>query len=1135
VLTKNVSNLFEGGVRTRGANYFRRGNVEVLSLDPDGSVVAEVEGEDLYTIVLSLDTKKSPPRIKAFCDCPFVDSQRGMCKHIWATLLAVETKPPYSSLPRNTKVELDPTLSDVSAGEGHEDSPFPVVAAPSRAPTLNRLIEEFAKLGLDLPGPLSTLGRRTGLLPPLPPKPVEPPPWVRFLRDLATRPSIVEDHNGALRPSIKPLYILEFRDSSNRDSAVLSLAHRSVTATGKLGKIKPLSISASDFSRIQDPLDRQVCFMIVGAGAPWSNYGYYYSSSSVKGATWRVSKNVWGTLIPLLFETQRFYFRPPHHADPIPLTWDDGDPWEIILAVDSNGQAKSKAPHCVFSAQLRRQTERCQLSDFDCLLDADPAVWIRHGKMGRLQANHAFHWIDLFRSRGPMKVKDSERSMLLAELAKTGPLPPVSWPAAWRIDEIKDVPVQAELHLTLEDHIEFATRNHARGDIKFRYGDWVVDSSGAGIVVLDAKAGRQLVRNRTQEQQFVARAMELGMEPEPHGRNLRILERRLPALLTSLLDEGWQIFGNKTLFRKGGNYAVNISSGIDWFELEGGMDFEGQRVGMPELLAAARKGQRFVTLGDGSMGMLPADWLAKHGHFLELGKVEGERVRFTKTQIGLIDALLAELPEATFDAALSAARTRLKSFRGIEAGKAPPEFSGALRPYQEQGLGWLGFLNDFGWGGCLADDMGLGKTVQVLALLAERKRRKDTGPTLVVVPKSIVFNWSREAAQFTPQLNVIDYTGDDRPALRETLPQADLVITTYGILKRDIEHLREVEFNYVILDEAQAIKNPGSLNAKAVRLLKGRHRLVMTGTPVENRIGDLWSLFEFLNPGMVGGVNAFKNAFGRKSEDDNGRLGLLQRMLRPFILRRTKDQVATDLPKRTEQTIECAMPAKQAAYYNELRDFYRASLLKRVEKEGLAKSKIHVLEALLRLRQAACHPALVDESKRSVESAKLEALLPMITELMDEGHKALVFSQFTSMLAIVREELDSRGTVYEYLDGQTHDRQARVDRFQTDPDCRLFLISLKAGGVGLNLTAADYVFILDPWWNPAVEAQAIDRTHRIGQDKNVIAYRLIARDTVEAKILELQQSKRRLAEEIITEANSVIQSLTREDLTLLLS
>jgi SNF2 family DNA or RNA helicase len=363
----------------------------------------------------------------------------------------------------------------------------------------------------------------------------------------------------------------------------------------------------------------------------------------------------------------------------------------------------------------------------------------------------------------------------------------------------------------------------------------------------------------------------------------------------------------------------------------------------------------------------------------------------------------------------------------------------------------------------------------------------------------------------------------------------NLIVTTYGTLRRDAAILTNVKFDYVILDEAQAVKNANTESAKAVRLLKAGHKLALSGTPIENHLGELWSLFEFLNPGLLGSANAFRAASGNGRVVDEESRKMLAHALRPFILRRTKEQVAKELPSKTEQTVYCEMEPQQRKLYDELREHYRASLLAKIETQGMAKSKIMVLEALLRLRQAACHPGLIDKKRLGEPSAKIESLLEQLDEVLDSGHKVLVFSQFTSLLAIVQERLKKRKVTYEYLDGQTRDRQACVDRFQTDPDCKLFLISLKAGGLGLNLTAAEYVFLLDPWWNPAVEAQAVDRAHRIGQTKPVFAYRLIAKDTVEEKVLELQQSKRDLANAIIGEDNALIRNLRREDLELLLS
>jgi len=346
--------------------------------------------------------------------------------------------------------------------------------------------------------------------------------------------------------------------------------------------------------------------------------------------------------------------------------------------------------------------------------------------------------------------------------------------------------------------------------------------------------------------------------------------------------------------------------------------------------------------------------------------------------------------------------------------------------------------------------------------------------------------------------------------------------------------MKDIPFDYVVLDEAQAIKNSQSESAKAVRILTADHRLALSGTPVQNHLGELWSLFEFLNPGLLGTSSAFKTISAGGTVDGSGREALAK-ALRPFILRRTKAQVAPELPDKLEQTLYCELDREQRKLYNELREHYRANLLQQVDQLGIGKTKMQILEALLRLRQAACHPGLIDQKRVGDSTAKLDALVPQIEEVIDEGHKVLVFSQFTSFLSIVRKKLDARGVTYEYLDGKTNDRQARVRRFQNDPDCKLFLISLKAGGLGLNLTQAEYVFLLDPWWNPAVEQQAIDRTHRIGQTRQVFAYRLIAKDTVEEKVLELQKAKRALADAIITADNSLITSMGREELEMLLS
>jgi SNF2 family DNA or RNA helicase len=496
----------------------------------------------------------------------------------------------------------------------------------------------------------------------------------------------------------------------------------------------------------------------------------------------------------------------------------------------------------------------------------------------------------------------------------------------------------------------------------------------------------------------------------------------------------------------------------------------------------------------------------------------------------LVDSLIdstAVIPDSSF----LQLRQKLKDAAAPLPAAEPEGFVGELRPYQREGLGWLEWLESLGIGGCLADDMGLGKTVQLLALLAGN--RTAGRPSLVVAPRSLLFNWKEEAARFAPGLRLLEYHGPERSLTADDFSSYDLILTTYGIVRTDVSTLSQLEFDRIILDEAQTIKNSTSQISKAVRLLRGRMRLALSGTPVENHLADLWSIFEFLNPGMLGSARSFSRSFAQKNVPQEKR-ELLGRAIRPFLLRRTKEQVAPELPLRSEQTLYCELDTRQRKKYDDLRDHYRSTLLGTVRERGMARSKMHVLEALLRLRQAACHPGLIS-GKENEPSAKLDLFMEEIELLLEGGHKALVFSQFTSMLRLVGRRLDESRISYSYLDGQTKDRQQMVDRFQQRDGPPLFLISLKAGGVGLNLTEADYVFLLDPWWNPAVEAQAIDRSHRIGQDKPVIAYRLIARDTIEEKIVALQQTKRALADSIVSEDNSILQRLEIADLEMLLS
>jgi hypothetical protein len=842
-------------------------------------------------------------------------------------------------------------------------------------------------------------------------------------------------------------------------------------------------------------------------------------------------------LLPIMCRSGRCRLRQMAQDEDLKeLHWDEGEPWQFWLEVVPD----ESAAHYLVRGDLRRGAERMDLSTPVLLLRGGLVFW--DDWVARLEDLGAFNLISLLRTSGPLLVPVKQKDDLVKELLRLPTLPKLELPEDLRFEEVALAP-KPRLKVRAPDRQRSYGTPRLRGELSFDYDGEIIPAAQPGRNIYQADRRRLLVRDRDAEGAAAEKLQQLGFRPGPYYRSqdLELTPRHLPRTVRTLLEAGWHVEAEGKLYRNPGEIRIEVSSGIDWFDLRGTVQFGDTVAQLPALLAALKRGENAVRLDDGTFGMLPEEWLKKYGLLAGLGTAEGDHLRFSRSQVGLLDALLASQAEANFDLTFAQARDELRRFDGIEPADPPPSFVGELRGYQREGLGWLYFLQKFGFGGCLADDMGLGKTVQVLALLESRRllRAQDgpdrPGPSLVVVPKSLVFNWKQEAARFTPKLRVLDHTGIGRLRPGEHFHDYDVVLTTYGTLRRDVIDFKDQVFDHCILDEAQAVKNAHSQSAKAVRLLRGNHRLVLSGTPVENHLGELWSLFEFLNPGMLGSASVFKlGGAGARNPDETTR-SLLARALRPFILRRTKEQVAQDLPQKLEQTIYCELEADQRKRYDELREHYRRELLARIDKDGIKKSTVHILEALLRLRQAACHPGLIDKRKVHESSAKLDVLLPQLAQVTEEGHKALVFSQFTSLLAIVRDRLNQDKVPYEYLDGRTRDRGAKVEHFQNDPDCKLFLVSLKAGGLGLNLTAAEYVFLLDPWWNPAVEAQAIDRAHRLGQTKPVFAYRLIARDTVEEKVLELQKTKRELADAIINADNSLIRNLGREDLELLLS
>lgn len=586
---------------------------------------------------------------------------------------------------------------------------------------------------------------------------------------------------------------------------------------------------------------------------------------------------------------------------------------------------------------------------------------------------------------------------------------------------------------------------------------------------------------------------------------------------------------------------VHIASNIDWFETTVDIAFGDQTVSIAEIKKALGRKENFVKLGDGSIGVLPENMMQRFTLLTKMGEIDGSKLKVKKIHFSILDELLSEVDEDSLQKELEEKKERLDKIVGNDYSniQAPENLKAILRPYQIVGFQWLMFLKEAGWGGILADDMGLGKTVQTLSWLAHYKNENPTAKFLVVCPTTLTYNWEKEIQKFTPDFNALIHHGPKRANKIEAFDNVDVIITSYGTIRSDIKMLVDIEFDYVVLDESQAIKNPKSLATKAAQLLNAKYRLALSGTPIQNNTFDLYAQMNFLNPGMLGTRDFFLNEFAMPIDkfQEKEAKEQLKKLVYPFMLRRTKDQVAKDLPEKTETVLYCEMGKDQRKIYEAYRSNYQSKILGMIDEQGMQKSQFHILQGLTRLRQICDSPAIINDAEKfDNHSVKLDELVRELTENTGE-HKALVFSQFLGMLALIRAELTAKGIPFVYFDGSTTnaEREKAIVEFQENTECKVFLISLKAGGVGLNLTAADYVYIVDPWWNPAVEQQAIDRTHRIGQTKAVFAYRFICKDTIEEKMLLLQERKRMLAEDLISDDSAIMKRLTREDIAYLFS
>ncbi|MEW4565940.1 SNF2-related protein [Bremerella sp. JC770] len=1091
-LAQQVEKQFSRSTRERGEGYVNAGAVHLVNSEETWASF-EVEGSEIRPYAVLLDWEEGLQEGME-CNCPHF-AKGNNCKHLWASILVADRE-----------------------GLVRERSSTP------RRP------------------PQSQTSRTGGK-----------PSWQKQLGQLPVdsrlNSSFAASHALNWRPR-ELIYCLEHRIES--PSPIISVFQREREDDGSWGT--PFAFDDDDpaFSEVTDATDRRILGLL--AGNQDLNKPTYllnqWEQDRVNPIEVVLHPELYDLLFPILADTNRFVYLPKFDfwQDMRPIRWNAEEPWSFELSAESLASENAWA----LRGMLKRGSQVQNLAK--CLSYYPTGLILLEDQLARFHCPDDSRWIDLFREQETLQVPFEDKAALIREMWQSGNALKVTGEEQLNVTGTLGTP-RGKLVVIAAAADSYQPYGNRPGrtlyaKVSFRYDQHEVSLNSATRTWFDEASSHVICTNQEEEAQLFNRLRELGLRRKQVNRygttapgHLEFAASELDRIVATLVEEDWEVHTQGLPVRKGGQLSLSVRSGVDWFELNGEVDFNGEAVPLPDLLAALRSGERYIRLGDGSQGMLPSKWLAKLEPLAGLSQEKGgNSLRFQSNQALLLDSMLASSLQETslrVDRKFAAIRKQLQSFQGVKPAKPPQAFQGELRQYQQEGLGWLRFLEKFGFGGCLADDMGLGKTVQVLALLAGRSRRQpkdaEKCASLVVAPNSVVHNWQKEAERFCPKLKIAMYAGTDRRKRLPDLVPYDVVLTTYGTLRKDIERLSQIAWDYAILDEAQAIKNNASQTAKASRLLKARHRLALSGTPIENHLGELWSLLEFLNPGLLGTSSAFRDLTTSGNQMDEQQIECLRKGLAPFLLRRTKAQVLPQLPKKTEQRLYCDLPASQQKQYNQLRDHYRAALNQRIAESGLAKAKIHVLEALLRLRQAACHPGLLDSDHASKPSAKLDLLMEQLGEVVSEGHKALVFSQFTQMLAIVQDRLGKANIPYEYLDGKTKDRQVRVERFQNDADCPVFLISLKAGGTGLNLTAADYVYLLDPWWNPAVESQAIDRTHRIGQTQPVFAYRLIAKHTVEEKILELQTRKNELAEAIISADRSLLKSLSTEDIQAILS
>ncbi|MCP4010147.1 MAG: DEAD/DEAH box helicase, partial [Proteobacteria bacterium] len=838
-------------------------------------------------------------------------------------------------------------------------------------------------------------------------------------------------------------------------------------------------------------------------------------------------------------------------------------------------QALSSGPTKSLDIYWQEQSDKklklvLSAGEFSRLILTDPSLYLDtdKGKVGELDSMglNAEQLQQLVEAPELAHDQAQEFSRLLVKRYSDLGIPPPRRIEVKKVEGIKPMPV-----LELDRIIENG-QNMRCVRLQFKYIDWAVPGSEGRpkTLIEDGEKLIEIRHDEARESELSALLQELGFMPYRRIENSELLyvapgndagqssiglwAKFLNDSVPELQENGWEIVRQQAFgldFYEADHYWGEIEEEThDWFNLRLDIEIDGRRISLLKLLLPLLDEFEpeylpetiYIPLDEANYVSLSADEIRPYLQTLyelyDTAQADEDHVRLSRYDA----ALLYDLENQTNlqwqgDAFLRELGEKLSHFEGVTHCPVPDGFLGTLRDYQEAGLNWLAFLREYRLNGILADDMGLGKTVQTVAHIQnEKQSARLTKPVLVIAPTSLMGNWRREINHFAPGLKVVVLQGPDRRHRFSGISGADVVLTTYPLLPRDSDTLLAEQYHLLVLDEAQLIKNPRAKAAQVVRKLQTKHRLCLTGTPMENHLGELWAQFDFLMPGFLGNLKTFKRVYQNPIEKhgDGERRDQLARRVAPFMLRRKKDEVEKELPPKTEMIRSVPLGKAQAALYETIRLSMESRVRETIASKGLARSHITILDALLKLRQTCCDPGLLklQQAKQVKESAKLEMLMEMLPELLEEGRRILIFSQFVSMLNLIETVLNQEEIGYLKLTGQTRKRDEVIEQFDKK-QADVFLISLKAGGVGLNLTSADTVILYDPWWNPAVEAQAMDRTHRIGQDKPVFVYKLLTEGTVEEKILALQEHKKALAEGVYGKPGEHSGNLSNEDIQVL--